>query len=191
MFGGIVQAVGKLVALKEGNSSIEIESSLLQQCELGHSVSVNGVCLTVTKKQGCCCCWFDLVPETLQRTNLKTLAQDAQVNLELSLKYGDFVGGHMVQGHVDGVATIISIKKQENALLVSFGVAQGIEKYLVEKDYVTIDGMSITLVSVAKESFVVTLIPHTVQETIAKSYKENSQVNIEINIMAKYAEKKQ
>ena len=96
-----------------------------------------------------------------------------------------------MQGHVDGVATITSIKKQENALLVSFEVAQGIEKYLVEKDYVTIDGMSITLVSVAKESFVVTLIPHTVQETIAKSYKENSQVNIEINIMAKYAEKKQ
>jgi riboflavin synthase len=190
MFGGIVQTVGKLVALKEGHSSIEVESLLLQQCELGHSVSINGVCLTVTKKQGDRC-WFDLVPETLQRSNLKNLSEGASVNLELSLKHGDFVGGHVVQGHVDGVATITSIKKQENALLVSFEVAQGIEKYLVEKDYVTIDGMSITLVSVAKESFVVTLIPHTVQETIAKSYKENSQVNIEINIMAKYAEKKQ
>lgn len=190
MFGGIVQTVGKLVALKEDHSSIEIQSLLLRQCELGHSVSVNGVCLTVTKKQADCC-WFDLVPETLKRTNLKTLREGDGVNLELSLKHGDFVGGHMVQGHVDGVATINSIKQQENALLITFKAAPEILNYLVEKDYVAIDGMSITLVSVDEDSFVVTLIPHTVQETIAKSYREKSQVNIEVNIMAKYAEKKQ
>lgn len=189
MFGGIVQTIGEVKALKEGHSSIEIQSPLLQQCELGHSVSVNGVCLTVTKKHNDCC-WFDLVPETLGRTNLKNLNEGVEVNLELALRHGDFVGGHSVQGHVDGVATITSIKQQENALLVSFEVAQDITKYLVEKDYVTIDGMSITLVSVSKDGFVVTLIPHTVQETMAKSYKKNSSVNIEVNIMAKYAEKK-
>lgn len=186
MFSGIVEELGKVRNI--ASSSWEINANVvLQNTKIGDSISVNGVCLTVTK--------FnqdnftvDVTPETIRRSNLGLLQAGSIVNLERSLRVGDRIGGHFVQGHVDTTAKVSAVKKEGNSYLVTFTVDTKLMRYIVEKGYVAIDGMSLTVVTPQQDRFSVAFIPHTFMNTVAKNYSYGRVVNIEVDILAKYIE---
>jgi riboflavin synthase len=192
MFSGIVETVGiiKRLEFKDGCMHITIlPQLLLDDLHIGDSVAVNGVCLTVTALE---INSFSavIVPQTLRLTNLKSLALEAIVNLERAVKASSRIGGHNVQGHIDTCAEIIEIKSDgAEALLATFAVSKEISRYIVSKGYISIDGMSITVIDATATSFTVTFIPHTLQASIAQFYRVGTQVNIEVDIMGKYIEK--
>lgn len=191
MFGGIVEAVGEVKAesFENGCKQLSIMPGMnFDDLSLGDSVSVNGVCLTVTRLQGNC---FDCsaVPETLALTNLGQLTVGSLVNLERALKVNSRIGGHYVQGHVDGLGEIADIQAAGAASLVTIKVAPALAKYIVKKGYVTLDGMSITVIQVEVDQFSVTFIPHTQAATIVKNYRLGTLLNVEVDILGKYAEK--
>ena len=189
MFSGIVQQLGtiKKIIAKDSLKTfcIEFENSL--QCNIGDSVAINGTCLTVTafNKQNLTAN-FDAVPETLKKTNLDNLKEKQLVNTELAMRCGDYAGGHMVQGHVDEPGQIKNINDVGGAWLIEISASKEFLKYLVKKGFVTIDGMSITVIDVLKDSLTVTLIPHTIEVTIAKNYTSSSIVNLEADATGKY-----
>lgn len=187
MFSGIVQELGIIekITTKDNVKTFQINFDNSSNCKTGDSVAINGTCLTVTELNGNTAN-FDAVPETLQKTNLDTLKVDDKVNTELAMRYGDHVGGHMVQGHVDETGQIKSIQDVGGAWLIEILASKEFMQYLVKKGFVTIDGMSITIVDIFKESFTVTLIPHTIEVTIAQNYKKGSQVNLEADATGKY-----
>lgn len=189
MFSGIVQQLGKVkkTSIQKNIKSFEIDFSNSQKCKIGDSVAINGVCLTVIElKNDSTIASFDAVPETLNKTNLDMLKVDDYVNTELALCYGDTIGGHMVQGHVDEKGIIQNITDVGGAWMVEISASENFLKYLVNKGFVTIDGMSITIVDVLDKSFSVTLIPHTIESTIAKNYTQGSIVNLEADATGKY-----
>jgi riboflavin synthase len=192
MFSGIVETTGTVVNLTWLHDCMQISvvpEIKFDDLQIGDSISVNGVCLTVTA--------FDaqqfrveIVPETLRLTNLKLLTENTRVNLERSLKANARIGGHNVQGHVDTTGRIIQIEPDgAEALIATIAVKPAIAKYIVNKGYVSIDGMSITVIKADTENFTVTFIPHTQQTTIAHQYRTGTDVNIEVDIMGKYIEK--
>ncbi len=189
MFSGIVQELGTVKDItNKGNIRtfcIKFNNSI--NCNIGDSVAINGTCLTVTEinKQNSTAN-FDAVPETLQKTNLNILVKNQLANTELAMRYGDHVGGHMVQGHIDETGQIISITNVGGAWLVEISASKELLKYLVTKGFVTIDGMSITVIDTFEDSFTVTLIPHTIEVTIAKNYTKGSIVNLEADATGKY-----
>ncbi|AXA33189.1 riboflavin synthase [Francisella adeliensis] len=189
MFSGIVQQLGivKKISIVNNVKTFYIAFDNCSNCNIGDSVAINGTCLTVTTinaEQAIAS--FDVVPETLQKTNLDTLVEGDIVNTELAIRYGDFVGGHGVQGHVDEQGTINSIKDVGGAWLIEISATKGFIRYLVDKGFVTIDGMSITVVEVLESGFSVTLIPHTMDSTIAKNYIVGTKVNLEADATGKY-----
>lgn len=187
MFSGIVEELGHIE--KATSSYLQIHGKkVLQNTKIGDSIAVNGVCLTVTKLSENSF-FADVAPETFRRSNLGYLNVNSFVNLERSLKVGDPIGGHFVQGHIDTTGTVKSIRKEGNANLVTFHFPTTIEKYIVEKGYVAIDGMSLTIVAPASSHFTVSFIPHTFSVTVAKNYTIGSFVNIEVDILGKYIEK--
>lgn len=191
MFSGIVEMLGYILQIKQGNRCLEFiikPESKFAQMVVGESVSVNGVCLTVTH--------YDeetftvtAVHETLSITNLNQLNIGNAVNLERALKLGDRIGGHCVQGHIDGLGKLISLEKVGDALLAKIAVDPGIAKYIVNKAFITLDGMSITVIEAAYDWFSVTFIPHTQAVTIIKQYQIGCLINIEVDITSKYIEK--
>lgn len=191
MFSGIVEGKGIVRSMQHSADAcvfVITPQIAMDDLKIGDSVSVNGVCLTITEllDEG-----FSLtaVPETLRLTNLSYLTKDSEVNLERALLVGSRNGGHNVQGHVDGIGTVLSIDDDgTEAWLVKIAIPQQLSKYLVNKGFITIDGMSITIIEAAAEYFTVTLIPHTRQVSIAKQYSIGSKINIEVDIMAKYIE---
>ena len=193
MFGGIVETIGIIqsITIENGLRHFTIApQALFSDVIIGDSIAVNGVCLTVTQIENNI---FSItaVPETLRLTNLGFLQVNDAVNLERSLKMQDRISGHCVQGHVDGIAKIIEIKKDNSdALLVKFSHSPELAKYIIKKGYIAIDGMSLTVVESTPTWFSVTLIPHTQQVTIIqKHYRENTLVNLEVDMMGKYIEK--
>ena len=187
MFTGIVEEVGSVKAVEEGRLVIGA-AEVLGDVKVGDSIAVNGACLTVTTydESGFS---VDVVPETLRRTNLGELTSGSPVNLERSMPaYGRF-GGHMVQGHVDGTATIRSIESEGDALMVIFDAPTSVMRYVVEKGFIAVDGASLTIVNCDNFSFSVTLIPHTQENTVFKSKRVGDSVNLEVDIMAKYVER--
>jgi len=192
MFSGIVETVGTVTQAKKNKDStvFHIQPQMkFNDLHLGDSVSVNGVCLTITELMEDV---FSVtaVPETLRVTNLNNLEQKSRVNLERSLLVGGRNGGHNVQGHVDCVGNIIKIDSDgKDAWLLSISVPAQICKYIVNKGYITLDGMSITVIEAGKDWFSVTLIPHTREVSIAKDYRVGSPVNIEVDILGKYIER--
>lgn len=191
MFAGIVEALGIVKSLREENGCrhFTIEPQVKWgDVRIGDSVSLNGTCLTLTAVRVDS---FDCsaVPETLMLTNLSGLVQGSRVNLERALKVGDRIGGHYVQGHVDGTVEISAIESQGDALLVKFQVAKALGRYIVKKGYVALDGMSITIVDAALDSFSVTFIPHTQEVTLVRDYRVGDKLNLEVDILGKYAEK--
>ena len=187
MFTGIVEEVGTVKVMETGRLVIGA-SEVVSDAKIGDSISVNGACLTVTTHDESSFS-VDVVPETLRRTNLGELKAGSPVNLERSMPaYGRF-GGHMVQGHVDGTATIRSIESEGDALMIIFDAPPSVMRYVVEKGFIAVDGASLTIVQCDNFSFSITIIPHTQENTVFKSRKVGDSVNIEVDIMAKYVER--
>ncbi|MQF98895.1 MAG: riboflavin synthase [SAR202 cluster bacterium] len=187
MFTGIVQEIGKV--LEADQTFLKVRSSLLLgTLEQGDSVSVNGACLTVNSVDED---WFsvDTMPETIKRTNLGRLTVGSFVNLERALTLSTPLGGHIIQGHVDGVGGINSIIKDENAVLMEFSVPTNIIKYIVEKGFISVDGISLTVVGVTESAFSVSVVKYTLNNTTLGISEEGNPVNIEVDILAKYVEK--
>ena len=161
---------------------------MLEGSKLGDSIAVNGACLTATRLEpdGFA---VDLAPETLRRTNLGALTAGAAVNLERSLAFGGRVGGHLVQGHVDGVATIERITPEGNASIVRFQLPGKLARYVTEKGFIAVEGVSLTVVGAGDDWFSVTLIPFTGEHTNLGAKAAGDTVNIEVDILAKYVER--
>ncbi len=187
MFTGIVEEVGA-VARVEPTGLTVAGHKVTSDLKVSDSICVNGACLTVTKLDGDTFS-VDVVPETLRRTNLGALKAGDPVNLERPLAIGDRLGGHIVQGHVDGLATIDSIDDDGEALMVRFRAPVSIMRYIVEKGFVAVDGTSLTVVNCALGRFSITIIPYTRDNTVFHSRRVGDTVNIETDILAKYVER--
>ena len=187
MFTGIVEEIGTVAEVRPGGLVIQA-STVLEGLALGDSVSVNGACLTATGF-GPGSFSVDVVPETLRRTNLGSLAEGGPVNLERGVRAGARLDGHIVQGHVDGTGRIESVRADGDAVMVSIAAAPSILRYVVEKGFVAVDGVSLTIVGCDEERFSVTIIPHTQEHTVLGSREPGDEVNIEVDILAKYVER--
>ncbi|NLO22676.1 MAG: riboflavin synthase [Syntrophomonadaceae bacterium] len=191
MFTGIIEEIGQVQQIKRGQKSFSLSikaAKALEELKLGDSIAVNGVCLTVTGYSGASF-EADVMPETYQGTTLKTLSSGSPVNLERALRLSDRLGGHLVQGHVDGIGTIINKTVEDIAILYHIEAPPGILKYVVAKGSIAVDGVSLTVVEVDKRSFSVSLIPHTAKLTILGWKREGERVNLETDIIGRYVEK--
>ncbi len=187
MFTGIVPGMAKVTraAPKDGGLELEIEkpSGLIGTHE-GDSIAINGVCLTVTKHTDALT--FDVIPETLARTDLGSLTVGALVNVEPSLRFGDFVGGHMVYGHVDGTCEIVRRDSEGQGYRMWFETPPELRSLIVEKGYVSLDGVSLTIARVDGDRFAVALIPETLKRTTLGRKGVGDSVNIEADPVARY-----
>jgi riboflavin synthase len=186
MFTGLVQGTATVAALEGGRLRLELDAPL--ELAGGDSVAVNGVCLTATAVAGGRLD-ADVMPETLRRTALGELAPGDRVNLELPLRAGDPLGGHVVQGHVDGTARIESATDDGFARLVRVATSPDLLRYVIEKGSVAIDGVSLTVAEVDDDGFTVALIPETLERTTLGAVGPGSTVNLEVDVLAKYVEK--
>lgn len=191
MFTGIIEEVGRVIHVVSGSESGEIRigaRKILEGTQIGDSIAVNGVCLTVTRlfKDGFTA---DVMPVTLRRTNLGKLNTGDPVNLERAMAAGGRFGGHIVSGHVDAVGYIHETHKEGNAVWVTIGAPPEILRLIVEKGSIAIDGISLTVARLNRDSFCVSVIPHTGQETILLKKKPGDPVNLENDIVGKYVEK--
>jgi riboflavin synthase len=189
VFTGIIGAVGRVVEWRPGRLSLA-EEGTAAQLEPGSSVAVNGVCLTVTEREGPVF-FADVVPETRRRTNLGRLQPGDLVNLELPLRAGQGLDGHLVQGHVDGTGTVISAKQVDLGREVEISLPPDLAVYVAEKGSIAVDGTSLTVAGVHDDpgSFRVALIPYTLQHTIANFYVRGTLVNLEVDVVARYVER--
>ena len=187
MFTGIVEEIGRIKSVEPKHLTI-VASKVMSDLKVSDSINVNGTCLTVTSRDDASFSG-DVVPETLRRTNLGALKEGSPVNLERPLAVSDRFGGHIVQGHVDGTATVESITDDSEALLVKFQAPPPIMRYVVEKGFITVDGTSLTVVNCGIDSFTVTIIPFTRDNTVFADRKVGDTVNIETDIIAKYVER--
>lgn len=191
MFTGIIEEVGTLAAVRRGIQSARITvraPHIAESVEMGDSVAINGACLTAVAREGVNLS-FDAVPETIQRTSLKSARPGDRVNLERALAAGRRMGGHFVQGHVDGAGILKSIKPHENAWILDIALPPELARYLIPKGSVAVDGISLTVMEANPESFTVSIIPHTWENTNLKGKHAGDSVNIEVDMLAKYVEK--
>ncbi len=186
MFTGIVEEVGRVRTATPGRLVIGA-STVMDDLKVSDSISLNGVCLTVTERDTETFS-VDVVPETLRRSNLGLLRQGDPINLERPLAADGRYGGHIVQGHVDATVTVESIEVEEEALLMKFQAPKSVMRYVVEKGFIAIDGTSMTVVNCDIQSFVVTIIPYTRENTVLGERKVGDRVNLEVDIIAKYVE---
>ena len=190
MFTGLIESVGTVKVLEpRGNDAarLVIEASFADELSLGESVAVNGCCLTVTGKEGGVS--FDLLVETLNRTNLGTLKPGSRVNLERALRADGRFGGHFVQGHIDTTAEVLSAEPKGNDLNLVISIPRQGVRYFIEKGSIAVNGVSLTVASLNAESFGLWIIPHTLQETNLGNLKQGDRVNLEYDLIAKYAER--
>ena len=187
MFTGIIEAIGKVTRVQFPQIEIEAPSEW-KQINVGCSVAVDGVCLTVVKKKDTRLS-FDVVEETREKTTLGSLRTDARVNLERSLSCDGRFEGYFVMGHVDGMGRIIRKVKQKTEELLEVESAQELTRFMVAKGSITVDGISLTLGPVQSKRFIVYLIPHTLQNTTLGSKRIGQRVNIETDVLAKYVVK--
>ncbi len=185
MFTGIIEDIGKVTNITD--SQIEIETCL-DDIKPGDSIAVNGACLTVTKINGKNLS-FDYSPTTSDITNISLLKKNSVVNLERALTLQTRLGGHIVSGHIDTSTKIVDIKKSGNFYFISFSVNEKIKRYVVNKGFIAIDGISLTVAENNETVFSVTMIPETFNKTIFHTRKIGDIVNIEIDVFAKYVEK--
>ncbi len=192
MFTGIVEERGRVRALepREGGARIEIAATtVLDDAEIGASIAVNGCCLTVVELGDG---WWaaDAVTETLDRTGLGRLAAGDPVNLERPLRLDDRLSGHLVQGHVDGVGVLVDrVPLPDGSTRMRFRLPVRLTRYLVEKGSITIDGISLTVAALDDDGFDVAVIPHTLEVTNLGTLPTGSEVNLEVDVLAKYVER--
>jgi riboflavin synthase len=191
MFTGLIEEVGEITSVtRKGNSAqITVKAGkILKDTKLGDSISTNGVCLTVTEKTSNTFT-VDVMPETMNRSNLKNLKYGSKVNLERALRVGDCLDGHMVSGHVDGLGKIANYRKEDNAVWITIEADKSLLKYIIEKGSIAIDGTSLTVAYVDDRSFKVSIIPHTGEATTLLDKKIGDEVNLECDMVVKYIEK--
>lgn len=191
IFTGIVEELGTVRHISRGANSIKISISahkVLEDVQIGDSIAVNGVCLTVVEYSSS---YFvaDVMPETVAKTNLKELKTNSIVNLERALSLSTRLGGHLVQGHVDAIGTIIKKENLDIAIIYKIKAPDEVLKYTVPKGSIAIDGISLTVVDVFTDSFTVSLIPHTAHNTTLGSKEPGATVNLESDIIGRYVER--
>ena len=187
MFTGIIESLGKITNVKadRGNIDFTIESEISKELKIDQSVSHNGVCLTVTDKSNNTHT-VTAVKETLDKSSLRNFSVDDLINLERAMKLGERLDGHLVQGHVDGVAKCISVSVNDGSWIYQFEFDVKNEMLLIEKGSICINGVSLTVFDIVKNTFMVTIIPYTYENTSFKKLKEGDIVNIEFDMIGKY-----
>ncbi|ADG88090.1 riboflavin synthase subunit alpha [Thermobispora bispora] len=192
MFTGIVEELGEVVALERGGGAsarLAVRGPVVTAgAAAGDSIAVNGVCLTVTGLSGDVFT-ADVMKETLDRSSLGALEPGSPVNLERAVPAGGRLGGHIVQGHVDGVGTVLSREPGDNWEIVRFSLPPALSRYVVEKGSIAVDGVSLTVVEAAGDSFTVSLIPTTLELTTLGRKRPGDPVNLEVDVIAKYVER--
>ncbi len=191
MFTGIVEELGTVTALDRGTDSARLTLHgplVTSDATHGASIAVNGVCLTVVEHDGGSFT-VDVMAETLRRSSLGVLAPGDRVNLERAMSAASRFGGHVVQGHVDGTATVTAREPGERWEVVRFSLPPELSPYLVEKGSITVDGVSLTVVDVADDTFSVSLIPTTLELTTLGTTAVGDPVNLEVDVLAKYVER--
>ncbi|MEK3721722.1 riboflavin synthase [Paenibacillus sp. FSL H8-0034] len=192
MFTGIIEEIGNMRSISRQGQAMILSigaSRILEDVHLGDSISVNGVCLTVVKYDGSSIT-VDVMPETFRRTTLSKLHTGDPVNLERAMAVGGRFGGHIVQGHVDSIGTITSRTTDQNAVVYEIEPEDtAILKYMIPHGSITIDGISLTLVQVTDQRFTVSIIPHTLAQTVLQHKKPGDEVNLEADVLGKYMEK--
>lgn len=186
MFTGIVEEMGEIASF-DGERLVIRAARVLEDLAVSDSICVNGACLTVIERAERTFA-VQVVPETMRRTNLGDLKAGDRLNLERPLRHGGRIGGHFVQGHVDGVAELTRATPDGNSVQVSFKAGPRIMRYVVEKGFVALDGVSLTVVERAEESFGITVIPFTRDHTTFGRRTVGDRVNVEVDITAKYVE---
>ncbi len=186
MFTGLVAGKGLVRVLRDGR--LEVETPLAAELSPGDSIAVNGVCLTAVEPNNGSFA-ADVMPETLRRTSLAPLGEGDEVNLELPLRAGDRMGGHVMQGHVDGPGTVASVREDGLARVVRIAAPPELLRYVVEKGSIAVDGVSLTVSVVDDEAFEVSLIPETLERTTFGQAEPGKSVNLEVDVLAKYVEK--
>ena len=192
MFTGIVQAIGEVSAIAPQTEGVRMTLRPgqldLSDARIGDSIAVNGVCLTVVELNADSFA-VDVSPETLRCTTLGKLSVGARANLELPLRFGDRLSGHLVSGHVDGVGKVVQRREDGDCLWFQFAVPQPLARYVSRKGSVSVDGVSLTVNAVDGATFEVQIIPHTQAETLCGLYRVGDAVNIEVDLIARYLER--
>jgi riboflavin synthase len=190
MFTGLIADLGTVTALERNGAgaTLEVQTRLAAELKDGDSIAVNGVCLTASAVQDGSF-QAEAMIETLSRSSLGELQAGAQVNLELALRAGDRLGGHVVQGHVDGTGTVTAIREQGFARVIEIETDVRLERYLVEKGSVALDGVSLTVSELHEHRFAVSLIPDTLRRTNLGRLAQGAIVNVEVDILAKQLER--
>jgi riboflavin synthase len=191
VFTGIVRERGTVAAIDGGDAGVRLRIDAPEtaaQAAIGDSVAINGVCLTVTARDGASLS-FDAVPETLSRTALGRLAPGSAVNLEPALRAGEPLGGHYVQGHVDGVGRVRSLEPEGDGVRLTIAAPDELLRYFVEKGSVAVEGVSLTIAALRDDAFEIALIPHTLAETTLAALVPGDPVNLEADVLAKYVER--
>ncbi|MBA2793532.1 MAG: riboflavin synthase [Thermoleophilaceae bacterium] len=191
MFTGLVAQKGTITAVEQEDEGVRLVVSaqgLAGELAEGDSVAVNGVCLTATRVERAAFA-ADVMAETLRRSSLGPAEQGDEVNLELPLRATDRLGGHVVQGHVDGVGEVEDLRDEGFARIVRITAAPDVLRYVVRKGSIAVDGVSLTVAAVDGESFSVSLIPETLERTTLGALKPGRTVNLEVDVLAKYVEK--
>ncbi len=190
MFTGLIADLGRVRALErdDGGARLEIDTRLAQELSTGDSIAVDGVCLTATEvREGGFAA--EAMVETLARSSLGALGVGAHVNLELALRASDRLGGHVVQGHVDGTGVVEEIHEEGFARVLAVAVDPGLKRYLVEKGSVAVQGVSLTVSALRDDGFEISLIPETLQRTSLGKVAVGDRLNLEMDILAKHVER--
>jgi riboflavin synthase len=190
VFTGLVEVVGRISALEEGEMlRLSISAPMVAEgTHAGDSISVNGACLTVGEVDGNSLTFYAM-PETLRRTSLGGLTEGSPVNLERAMAAGSRFGGHIVQGHVDGVGEVFGVRPEGEAEIWEFGAPDSVLRYCVEKGSICVDGISLTIVSVGEGSFTVSILPQTRANTNLGELRVGDRVNLEADVIGKYVER--
>jgi riboflavin synthase len=191
MFTGIIEDKGRVLRVEYQGQKKRLTLGLpmnLTEVQLGDSININGVCLTIVEKKGQTI-ELDLSPETLQKTVLVGLKEGDQVNLERPLRVTDRLGGHIVTGHIDGIGIIVEKRKEIDFLNLKIRVPKSISRYVVKKGSIAIDGISLTVNEYQGEEIQLTFIPYTLEKTTLMDKKVGDQVNVETDVLGKYVEK--
>jgi riboflavin synthase len=190
VFTGIVRELGTVDSVDGGDSGVRIRlraPAIAGAVSIGDSVALNGVCLTVVEAADVL--GFDAVPETLRRTSLRRLAAGSRVNLEPALRAGEPLGGHIVQGHVDGLGRVRAVAPEGEGARIEVEASADILRYCVEKGSIAVEGVSLTVAELGAQTFEIALIPHTLEATTLGELEPGAEVNLEVDVIAKYVER--
>jgi len=191
MFTGIIEEVGQVSAISKSEDIFQITietDSILNESKVGDSIAINGVCLTITSMNDNLFT-SDIVKETIEKTNLQYIKSGDQVNLERAMRADSRFDGHIVQGHVEGLAKVKKIEKDENSFIIKIKIPIELKKYCIHKGSIAINGVSLTIASIKENLIDIWIIPHTLSHTTFGIIKESSYVNVETDVIAKYVEK--